>query len=296
MKFSFRRLLVFILITAPMMVSGYATLVASSGPSMTTLAKDCSCHSEDPFEKPRRYHYVIGGSYCIDSCKYRKPIPLAIDATSITLANINSHREFYSAKLPLDQIESVSLVYEEFRPGIHHTAFLFRFKKSFMMRNQRPSQNKDLLNSNELIVSPEGVPPKDYKYSVVDGAIGNYVSLIRYRSAKDFFSEAEEKGHPLTLFQLDDKVFDAKKLLMASLEMSDQKSFQSVYQLIFNNCATMVTDLLLMSSDQLISLGWDSSDVVNWTRGLPLKGPIGTLAHLQAYKFIKLDGVIKPTR
>ncbi len=256
---------------------------------MVAIDPDCRCHTdlEDPLEQPLRYTKGQFSGSCINSCKYRIPEVLEFEENTLYASNLFHGGQFWTAKIPLDSIKSVDIVFETFSPGINHVSMLFNFnqKKQVLLTDPVLSRRSKSVSVDSLIVSPEAAPPLEKKYTLLDGFLGRYALLNRLISAIEYRQMTEELDHPVRTYQTHLSPQEAQVLLTVSLR-DGNNIFNHPYQLLFNNCATSVIDYVLDAKKILRSKNWDVWDVLDPMRGIPATAPVGTIRTLQWWDII----------
>lgn len=243
----------------------------------------CSESPNDPYDTSLQIQEGLYRGQCINSCLYRPPVLVHWPALSPTIevANLLHNNSFWQATIPLHSIKSVQILFETFAPGINHVAFLFTVEKSVRLQKQTASDSEKTLQT--FVISPEGAPPLNKKYSMIDGFLGRYPLMLRLMSWTQYKDMVKKTGHPLRYYQTRLNPKERQELLKMALLQATQK--MTTYQLVFNNCATSVIDLSLQAKKEAIEPGWDMWDVVDPLRGIP-SDFAGTVRSLQWWNVI----------
>jgi hypothetical protein len=257
----------------------------------------CACESSqkghDPFEKPLRYIHGEFKGLCINSCSYRHTHLLQTieNGKYIVLTNLLHENEFWLAQIPIQSIQKVYILFEEFLPGINHLAMEFTINKGTEIRllSQRnkieiPLRKKVLQDS--IIISPEAAPPTGKTYSLWDGVIGNYALMNRALTQTQYMKMVKGTDHKIRRLRVKLKPHEAQRLFVFGIRDS-ASVYQNQYQLLFNNCATKVIDSVLYSKNLLVSKSWDHWDVLDPLRGIPSSHHLGTIRSLEWWKLIE---------
>lgn len=234
------------------------------------------CRCEDPQTRhnqqpPLSYSFGRHQGKCIDDCTFRMS-NLKIDRAGIAkLTNIIHKNNFHDFKFHLDDIESVSILFEYFTTKIQHVAVIFHLK----------SQREKGIDS--FVISPEGVPPKNYNYSFIDGLRGHYVLTYQVYSLEHYLENAKEQGYTLKLKQSNLSKKEAIKALKNVVSKIQNDSFTIKYDLLNNNCASRSIDII--SSTRTHRATNDTISLASILRNIPLTR-IGTERYLQQSKLV----------
>jgi Domain of unknown function (DUF4105) len=247
----------------------------------------CSCSTTpgDPFDPGFQFQEGFYRGQCIDSCQYRAPVLLdwQIPSASMEVANLLHKNVFWKTKFSMRSVRSVQILFETFAPGINHVAFLFTLEKPVYLKNQTgDSKITEIIDS--FVISPEGAPPLDKKYSMKDGFLGRYPLMLRLMSWDQYKKFVKKTGHPLRFYQTRFDKKERQELLRMSLLQATKT--MTTYQLVFNNCATSVIDLSLQAKKEAVAPGWDLWDVADPLRGIP-SDFAGTVRSLRWWEVIE---------
>lgn len=288
-----RRLLliapIFFIFIAALLFAAYYNF-SSIPVNLTAEAPQCRCPgvSADAFANPQVIEFGGMKGQCIDNCKYRPPVVLSETSKSTALANVLHKDQFWLAEIKPDEIESVSVIFENFAPSIFHTALHFRMKEHGAVR-MTSQTSTDTVRTRDIVLSPEAFIPKDQKYKLWDGVVGNYPIGLRVYSYEYLLGVAREKKHPLYESKLNLDGAEMSKILGLALKFGTEKTFHSVYQLFFNNCATSTVDLALAAKGlpSTRASNFVGVNLIDPFRGLALIYPIGTIRSLDWWGLAK---------
>lgn len=243
---------------------------------------DCLCTTRgvDAFEEPIKFTFGANHGLCIDSCRFRRAITVKRDIRYWSVANILHNGEFVTAKIPLDQIHGLRVGFERFAFGVDHVFLEFAFKSKIQLYSQK-DQRPIIGTTHALILSSEGVPALGQKYNLINGFVGEYVLDHRLLTREKLENDLRYSGHAVRfhVVQLDQEQIG--RILRRGIERSERESFQSIYNLITNNCSTSMISLL----DEQIEFKSKDPDwfqIRKLAAALPIAAPIGTeqaLAH-----------------
>ncbi len=223
---------------------------------------------------------------CIDSCRFRhaEPLPSAAaphygaDRAHVVIANFRHKAEYWIARIPVDTVENVDILFQNFFYGVNHTALRFRFgSEGVHLFVQNSAQKKAPAEAiPDLVLSIEGVTAKDEKYDVFNSSLGNYLVDYRVQSGAETADwMVGHHRHSVRQYRLHMPAAEMRALLLRGLMASEHDSFKSRYRLVFHNCATTILDLL----------GDAPAGGLNWwlrlPRGWPLLPANGTLRALR---------------
>lgn len=269
--------------------AGFYTFLAPAGPLVVENA-GCGCPSSapDPFDKGLAYNFGALRGRCINSCVFRSPELRGNTGTGFLLTNVYDDNAFWTAKIRSRKLESVEILFQNFAAQINHVALLFRFSEPVELEEQAPipgkAARKKLMRA--LVISPEGAPSVEGKYNLFDGMLGRYTFVFRAISLEEFAAHSSRHGFGVRSFPSRFGRPESARLLKLAVETAESESFHTVYQLLFNNCATTSIDLALAAKKSLRSPGWDFWDILDPLRGIPLQSRIGTLRSLEWWDVI----------
>ena len=135
-------------------------------------------------------------------------------------------------------------------------------------------------------MSAEAVPPKDHPFTFSESSLGQYLLAYRILSIDENVDwMVLSRKHVVKQFSLDLPASTRQNLLRAALNESQDKSFQTAYQLLTNNCATSLMHFLVREIGYQPTL-FDRLDFVSWQQAIPLDAPVGTLFALSAMHLV----------
>lgn len=246
----------------------------------------CDLNQKDNLEGPSQIAFGTFAGQCVDTCRFRRsmvvgPNPRVAATKTAVITNYMHDGSYWKAHIPLTKVDSVEVGFEEFMPGIFHVFLLFQFPEKApvlldsQIRHERPAQAR----VNNLVISPEGIPPRDGKYNFFDAFMERYPVGIRTLSKQQVIHwSVDTLKHKVRVFDLNLGPSQRQDLLRMALFTVDQNSFRTKYRLFTNNCATSVLDLI----DSVVKPDVNRYPVYadflyTIERALPIAGPIGTL-------------------
>ncbi len=282
-----------------MLLACFMTPLAQGAVQLAVPAIDCACKPNENKDLvgPSQINFGYYLGYCVDSCHYRKSSTLSLRSGDlnhqkdrVVITNLKHQDSFWRAELPIYSVESAWIGFEEFMPGIFHVFLVFDFeqKSPVVLRNQEKSKTPISMKIKEVVVSPEGVPPREGRYNLFDAYLERYPLGIRAISKTELVNWSVKKlKHPVRLYPLQLSFHQKVELLKASLSVLDFESFREKYSLLKNNCATKVLDLIdAVVKPESQRHPFYYSWLYNLERALPVAGPIGTLNILLNRKLI----------
>jgi hypothetical protein len=284
---------VHILLRSTLLIALIVLTATSQAQSLhfTQSTTDCACSKDhkDPLEEPQAFNFGRFQGQCIDSCRYRpaRILKISLKKGSIQVGNILHLGSFYRTTIHLGDIQSAEAGFEEFLPFVHHVFLKFTLKTSapdLELINQI-DPHSDKAHVRSLVISSEGVPPKDHHYNIVESYYGNYLLAHRLATGDEMQRWTQKLGHPLKLFALNTQADVASKILLKSIQESDKQKLQNVYQLFTNNCSTSALSFI----DSELPISSPVAPESSWTKfeeALPITGPIGTLRALLKRKLV----------
>lgn len=251
--------------------------IFAAAADLAVPSPECSCDAsiEDQFENPMKFTFGAFEGKCVDACRYRKSAIVKPNEFS----NFLHLERYWKARVPVEHAERVSVGFEEFMPGIYHVFLVFQFPQSNPVVLSPQDGKGPRQRITTLVISPEGVPPKEGKYNFVDAYLGRYVTGVRLLSRDEVIRWSVQKlKHKVSLYSMQIPKEKAVELLKAGLQFGQQYSFRQVYSLLSNNCATNTLDLVDKvlkpeAHEFPIYYGW----FYPVERSLPIAGPFGTL-------------------
>ncbi len=256
----------------------------------TLFQPKCACVVEisDPFETPVAFNYGKNKGLCIDSCRFRPVHIISVNTSKekFELANILHFSLFYKAEINLNDIESTDVGFEEFTPGVHHVFLKFNFKnkKGIKIFDQN-SSDQNFKEIQSLVISAEGVPAKGKDYSLIEGAMGQYLFFTRILTDLEHQRWTKSLGNPVTFYRLNlDEKQSAHSFLQA-IESSHLNGPNEIYQLFTNNCSTKAYSFFsdLIKDSKIKDLSW----LQKISLAIPIVGPISTYSFLKNEKLIR---------
>lgn len=246
----------------------------------------CDANQSDKLEGPGQINFGAYNGVCLDTCRFRKSVVLAQTGLKslvqeTLLSNYMHAGQYWKASIPGGVVKNVQVAFEEFLPGISHVFLIFSFDEKYPVRLKAQGPAAKIKNAtlNNLVISPEGVPPKAGKYNLADAYFGRYPIGIRALSREQVIEySVETLKHKVLVYDLALDSVQANELLRLSIDLITQKSFQMKYGLLSNNCATQILDMIdtVVAPDisrYPIYYGW----FYRFERALPIAGPLGTL-------------------
>lgn len=268
----------------------------SYGELLAVPASTCKCESlsADRDTGPSQINFGHFAGKCFDTCRFRKS-EISKIKNEIGISNVLHEGKYWKARIYEGNVENAQIGFEEFRPGISHIFISFHFKKPITLSSQ--SDPSAPVTVQDLVISPEGIPPKDGTYNLIDAFLNRYPIGIRVLSRSQMMEWAVGiKGHPVKMFDLNLDLKQKNQLLIHSLDLVAKSSFKEQYALFSNNCATKVGDLI----DAVLVPDMHTPTYMklfySWERSLPVAGPIGTLKFLSSRNLIKPEADAGATR
>ncbi|KYG63604.1 hypothetical protein AZI87_14505 [Bdellovibrio bacteriovorus] len=251
--------------------------------SLTAPNKSCACSSEieDPLEEPQSFNYGKFQGQCIDSCRFR-PARILESSSHLIVGNILHLGGYYKASIPLQNLAKVEMGFEEFLPGVSHVVLKFTLdeKAPDIILLSQVNQQKAAIPIRSLVLSSEGVPPKDHPYTLMEAYFGNFLLAHRLVTGDEFARWIAEYAHPLKLVELKIPTETAGKIFLKGVQQSDTQRMQDVYALFSNNCSTSAFSFI-DSQSNITRTGWQ-----RFLDALPIAGPWGTLQSLQERQLV----------
>ena len=248
-------------------------------------APACACDEKisDPFETRLQYNFGPFQGQCVNSCKYRNVVILPPDKSEkiLRVANILHDNQYWIAEIPENEVEEVSIIFEKFLSSISHVALKFHLKHPMNLKAQ---VGKAQTQIQDFLFSAEGTPPRGSTYNLWDGAQGNYFLSMRFFSLEQAVQTmVKMRNHQVSQFRLNLSPEKRWGVLREGLRRSMKNSFNSIYQLISNNCATTALDLLDSQTGFQEVSSW-----MNWEKGIPVDFSYGTLHALELRGLVNL--------
>jgi hypothetical protein len=259
---------------------------------LTTQARQCSCDGNaDSYEESLRFNFGVFKGQCIDSCRFRKAIVLqpssakayGADSDHEVVANILHEGKYWIAKVPIKKTTEVDIGFENFLSGISHVVLRFHFSHKSPVKLYQQEDPEITETIEDLVLSAEGVPPRDHKYSFFESSVGQYLLVYRFLSIEDTVRwMVDIKQHSVKQFRLNLAPDAREKLLVAGFEKSMGTSFRTIYKVLSNNCATSAMELLGSNPS-----AW--TDPLTLQKAIPLDAPFGTVNVLEKLGMIDAD-------
>ena len=243
---------------------------------------DSSCkQTNDPFEVAYKYtaNSEKFAGQCIDSNRFRVIQNLKIENGTLSLNNYQHEKEYWEAKLSVQDVENVYVHVVRFPiAGVVEAAHIqirFKLKNPVQLKNQIDGRKT---TANDLMVSFEASRPKDIGYNFALGVMENY-SLIGKVS-----STAQKKidgSNPFEQYELDLSAEEKSQLLQIALNRAAKITNEQFYSTLRPNCATEVFDAI----DSLPRLKGKFRSFLTVISNDPVAKP--SIAALQARKILK---------
>lgn len=261
-----------------------ATTSRAQASSLTTANKSCVCSADvvDPLEEPQSFNYGKFQGQCIDSCRFRAARILE-NSSALTVGNILHLGSYYKATIPWEHFAKIEMGFEEFLPGISHVLLRYTLDESapsIKLVNQT-DLTKSPIEVRSLVISSEGVPPKDHKYSLLESYFGHYLLAHRLVTGPELDRWVAEYKHPLKFVELQVNKKSVGKIFLQGIQESDAKRLQNIYALFSNNCSTSAFSFI-DSEVKTSRTSWE-----RFEEALPIAGPIGTLRSLVNRNLVK---------
>ncbi len=248
----------------------------------------CRCDSvaADELEGPGQINFGAYNGSCVDTCRFRKSVVIAQKglkpvAGKTVLSNYLHKDAYWTASIPTAVVKNVQVGFEEFIPGIFHVFLIFQFPddQPVLLKSQSPAAKVSPLRTNNLVISAEGIPPKAGKYNLFDAYFERYPIGIRALSREQVIEYSVDKlKHKVQVYDLALSHAEAGELLQLAIESISQKSFQTKYRLLTNNCATSIFDLIdTVVGPRTVKAPFYLDWFYRLERALPISGPLGTL-------------------
>jgi hypothetical protein len=251
---------------------------------LTIQAPQCACEGKaETYEDSLRFNFGVFKGQCIDSCRFRKAVVLqpssakayGADGDHEVVANILHNGKYWIAKVPIKRTTEVDIAFENFLSGISHVVLRFHFSRKNPVKLYQEDDPTVTQSIQDLVLSAEGVPPRDHKYSFFESSVGQYLLVYRFLSIEDTIRwMVDIKRHSVKQFRLNLDSAAREKLLVAGFEKSMGKSFHTIYKVLSNNCATSAMELLGTNSN-----GW--MNPLSLQEAIPLDAPFGTVNVLE---------------
>lgn len=246
----------------------------------------CACASQkgDMLEEPQSFNFGKFKGECIDSCKFRPTKILDQKKARIKIGNIFHYGKYYKTELSPEMLSSLAVGFEEFTPNVFHVFLKFELNSKFpdlILKDQITGQ-KTTVKTRSLILSSEGIPPKDHEYSLLESYFGNYLLATRITSGEEMARWVKELKHPVKMYPLKVSAFHAGKIFLRGVEESHRLGINNIYQLFSNNCSTTALNFI----DTELNFRLPRSQWEKFEDALPIAGPIGTLRSLINRKLI----------
>ena len=255
---------------------------AALGPGLVAPERSCACNAagNDRLENPSRFNFGAFVGRCIDSCRYRRSELLRRDGgETLLVSNFKHEGRYWKARIPLRAARAADVGFEEFRAGIFHVFLMFHFDERHPVVLFPQEGDAGVRRVFELVISPEGIPPKRGKYNFFDAYMGRYLTGVRLLSKEEFGDRSIRKlKHKVTLYGLEMPAPKVPELLSAGLQAIHRASFTEVYGLLSNNCATKTLDLIdRVVKPDVAAYPFYYRLLYPLERALPIAGPFGTL-------------------
>lgn len=246
---------------------------------LTIVNELCACPEAglSEYESPAKFAFGDNRGKCIDSCRFRAIESLDESDGRRLIANILHEGKYWIASVPMNSVDRVSIGFEAFRPRINHVYLRFSFSNAEMVKlypnlATARSKTRPRYELRDLILSAEGVPAQGLPYSVSSSAFGNYLLIHRWISLTGFADYTVGRlNHSIQQYQLHLSGPERAQALDRALQASVKNGFSSIYNLLFNNCATAAIRAVVDQDFQ-----WRDFD-----SGLSVDLSIGTFMYLR---------------
>ncbi|WP_413942791.1 DUF4105 domain-containing protein [Bdellovibrio sp. HCB-162] len=267
-----------------LIVASLFSLVSHAQASLTAADSSCRCDLkvEDPLEQPQRFAFGKFNGQCIDSCRFR-PVHIFKDEKTLRLGNILHYGKYYEAQIPLQDLDKIEVGFEEFVFSVYHVFLKFTVKKNssaLLLKEQLHPEHQ--LQTRSLVISSEGVPPKDHKYSLWESFQGHYLLAHRLVTGDELTRWLQEYKHPVVLHTLQISDTQVPQIFQRAIQKSASKKLQDVYQLFSNNCSTSSLGFIDEAEALRPKNFWEKFE-----ESLSVAGPLGTLRILSSRGLIK---------
>ncbi|MGZ3722835.1 MAG: lipoprotein N-acyltransferase Lnb domain-containing protein [Bdellovibrionales bacterium] len=278
----------------------FLSLQAFGGEASVELTKPlaqcaCAARAVSQFEDPIQFNFGVFKGQCVDSCRFRKTVILSKQAArafhfsegGLVFTNVLHGGKFWTAVAPGGRVTEIDVAFERFLPMISHVFLLFRFEQPVFLYQEEGSPKREKVY--ELVLSVEGIPPKGHAYRFFESSRSTYLLGYRFLSVAEAYATMIKRlGHSIKQYRLnlDDKARD--RLFVSAVTTASKNSFQSIYQLFTNNCATSAMDLVSGAADpQTQAYNWFGIDQLQ--RGIPLEATLGTFRYLTSRGLISAE-------
>ena len=187
--------------------------------------------------------------------------------------------KYREGKVKVGAVKNVQVGFERFAPGVDHVFLRFELSEDIPLFEQN-GRGKPIGTTRVLVISSEGVPPKDHKYSMSEGYWGQYLLADRLVTGEELERWVKQLNHPVRLFSLHLSEAQVSRILLRGIRRSESSSFQSAYQLFANNCSTSALSLIDEETG-FKATGWDPFHLTELEEALPIAGPFGTARELR---------------
>lgn len=230
------------------------TLTGSSAYSLDSR-EECRANPHDPHSEGI---VMLRGKYqgqCMDTSFKRAVKVLSLERDLLTISNYRKGGKFYTAEIPLQELEKVSYLVVDLNAkpinagglvNISHTELRFKFKHKDSIRLLPQDPSDRTLTDGDLVISYNYMAPKKVEYSPVKGFDEDlYGAVLQFFSMED---EAKTRfvDHKLNVYEmaLSVKRSQAMKILVHAAKDSEKMGYASAYDTWTNNCTTKLYDIL----------------------------------------------------
>lgn len=264
---------------------------------LVTYSPNCICDPNivDRLENPKQISFGAFNGQCVDSCKYRRSKLAKATKNNYSkhvhfhLTNLLHENQYWTAQIPVDAVQTAQIGFEEFIPGIYHVFLVFNFPENQPVRLQSQLRSNSSTQTQTLVLSAEGIPPKNGEYNFIDAYMGRYVTGVRMMSLDQIVHwSVKIKNRQLVLYTFEKGPQEIAHLLKTGLLESEKNSFDTVYDLFKNNCATNTMDWI----DQVFTPERPQfpiyySLIYPIERAIPIRGPFSTFDVLVSRNLIR---------
>lgn len=272
----------------------FSSIASASLDNLTDYHPDCACElsHHDPFESPQKYIQGKFKGQCVDMCRFRPAVILEeIKDRTLHIANIKGLPGYYSGQINPYDFDYLEVSFENFAPGIHHVYLQFHLKKSApdLKMHRQGEQGRLTQTTRTIVLSGEGVLPKNMKHKLIDGYFKTYPIITRVLTGEAMEDWILNLGHTITTYPIKISPDKIAKILKYGILKSSQDSYAPTYNLFNQNCATTMLDLIysqIYSQDNTIKKlsSWES-----YLSKFPLSFSIGTLGALIAQGLVSIE-------
>lgn len=230
------------------------TLAGSSAYSLDSH-NECRANPNDPHSPGI---VMLRGKYqgrCMDTSFKRAVKVLSLERDLLTISNYRKGGKFYTAEIPLQDLEKVSYIVVDLNSkpinagglvNISHTELRFKFKHKDSIRLLPQDPSDRTLTDGDLVISYNYMAPKGVEYSPVKGFNEDlYGAVLQFFSMEDEvktrFVDQKLNAYEMALSV---RPSQAIKILVHAAQDSQKMGYASAYDTWTNNCTTKLYDIL----------------------------------------------------